>query len=72
MYLPFQHSEVLKEQEKSVTLYGALGDESSLDFANWHYDVIQRFGRFPGRNEALGRTSTPEEVKFLSEQKMGF
>lgn len=64
-YLPFEHSEDLKEQERSLELFTALGDENSLKYAVEHHDIIARFGRFPHRNGVLGRESTPEELEFL-------
>ncbi|OEZ32033.1 DUF924 family protein [Variovorax boronicumulans] len=65
-YLPFMHSEVLAEQERSVEL-NATQDASTQHFAVLHRDIVARFGRFPHRNRMLGRTSTPEEQKFLDE-----
>ncbi|MFC0201658.1 DUF924 family protein [Paracoccus rhizosphaerae] len=64
-YLPFMHSEDLADQERSVALYEALGDDNSLRFARDHRDIVARFGRFPHRNAVLGRDSTPEEAEFL-------
>ena len=64
-YLPFMHSEVLADQDRSVTLYKALGNENALDFAHQHRDIIAQFGRFPHRNAVLGRDDTPEEAEFL-------
>jgi len=66
-YLPFEHSEALSEQDRAVELCAALGDEDYLKYAIAHRDVIDRFGRFPHRNEVLGRESTQEEVAFLKE-----
>lgn len=66
VYLPFEHSEVLAEQERSVELNAAL-DANTQRFAVLHRELIQRFGRFPHRNRMLGRTSTPEEQKYLDE-----
>ncbi|MEO8040563.1 MAG: DUF924 family protein [Betaproteobacteria bacterium] len=63
-YLPFEHSEKVSEQERSVELNRPLGGEA-LEYAELHRDVIVRFGRFPHRNEVLGRTSTEEEEAFL-------
>lgn len=63
-YLPFMHSEDLADQERSVTLYRAAGLDN-LKYAKEHADIIRRFGRFPHRNAALGRTTTPEEQAFL-------
>lgn len=64
-YLPFEHSEMLSDQERSVALFQRLGDANYLKYADAHYDVISRFGRFPHRNAILGRVSTPEELAFL-------
>jgi uncharacterized protein (DUF924 family) len=64
-FLPFMHSEDLADQVRSVELYEALGDPNSLRFARSHHDIIARFGRFPHRNAALNRDSTPEEAEFL-------
>lgn len=63
MYMPFQHSEELDDQRRSVLLFTELGDDDQLDFAKKHHDVIARFGRFPHRNEILGRTPRPAEVE---------
>ena len=75
-YLPFEHSEDLQDQLLSVELFRACephdGYQSSLDYAVGHKEVIQRFGRFPHRNEILGRESTPEEVAFLKQSGRGF
>tara|TARA_R110002110_G_scaffold376568_2_gene586810 strand:- start:319507 stop:320061 length:555 start_codon:yes stop_codon:yes gene_type:complete len=75
LYMPLMHSEVLADQEKCVELFRALvtdEDDVSLDFAIRHRDIIARFGRFPHRNEILGRESTPEELKFLKEPDSSF
>ncbi len=63
-YLPFMHSEVLAEQDRSLELYAATGDES-MRYAVMHRDIIARFGRFPHRNALLGRTTTDDEQAFL-------
>ena len=65
-YLPFMHSESLADQERSVLLCGKL-DANTLRFARMHRDIIARFGRFPHRNEVLGRETTAEERGFLDE-----
>lgn len=65
-YLPFQHSESLQDQEKSLELYAALGQQESMRYAQGHYDLIKRFGRFPHRNAILGRENTPEERSYLA------
>jgi uncharacterized protein (DUF924 family) len=71
LYLPFEHSEDLAEQRRSVQLFAALDEEAGMadafDYALRHYCVIQRFGRFPHRNASLGRASTTEEGAFLEQ-----
>jgi uncharacterized protein (DUF924 family) len=62
LYMPFQHSENLADQDRCVLLFTASGDEQQLSFAKKHRDVIARFGRFPHRNAMLGRTPRPEEI----------
>lgn len=64
-YMPFMHAEDMKLQEKSIELFIQLGDPNTLKFALCHRDQIARFGRFPGRNQALGIKSTPAEEAFL-------
>jgi len=74
-YLPLEHAESLECQERSVELFRTLLAEapvarqktfaSFFDYAVRHRDIIARFGRFPHRNDILGRTSTPEEIAFL-------
>ncbi|HXS73163.1 MAG TPA: DUF924 family protein [Rhodanobacteraceae bacterium] len=64
-YLPFEHSELLADQERSLFLHRALPGENADRWARLHYDIIRRFGRFPHRNAALGRITTPEEQAFL-------
>jgi uncharacterized protein (DUF924 family) len=72
VFMPFEHSEALIDQERSVALFAGLRREGQLevfesayDYAVRHRDVIERFGRFPHRNHALGRRSTFEEATFL-------
>jgi uncharacterized protein (DUF924 family) len=77
VYLPFEHAETLAQQDRAVELMAPLAHEDSsmqdvLDYALRHREVIQRFGRFPHRNEALGRASTAEEVEFLQQPGSGF
>jgi len=73
MYLPFQHSEVLADQARACELCRPLeGFPQTFDvyrYALAHREIIARFGRFPHRNEILGRASTPEEVEFLKRLK---
>ena len=62
LYMPFQHSEDLEDQRRSVALFTALGDDFQLGFAWKHHEVIERFGRFPHRNAILGRSPRPDET----------
>jgi uncharacterized protein (DUF924 family) len=75
-YLPFEHSENLDDQRRSVALaepFRALpGFEDIHDYALRHLRVIERFGRFPHRNAVLGRESTPEEEEFLKQPGSSF
>jgi uncharacterized protein (DUF924 family) len=78
-YLPFEHSESLLEQERSVALFAALRREmqhetfdNTYDYAVRHREVIARFGRFPHRNAVLGRASTTEEIEFLKQPDSSF
>ena len=66
LYLPFQHSESLADQDRSVELFRELGDDEWLRYAVDHRDIIRRFGRFPHRNDALARASTSEELALLT------
>jgi uncharacterized protein (DUF924 family) len=69
VYLPFEHSEDLEDQRFSVELFRGLaaemGSEDLLGYAVRHMEIIERFGRFPHRNEVLGRTTIPEKAEFL-------
>lgn len=77
IYLPLEHSESLEHQDRSVALFTDLANNATeagkptflnyLDFAIRHREIIARFGRFPHRNEFLGRDSTPEEIEFLTQ-----
>lgn len=77
VYLPLEHAESIEMQGRSVALYEKLANEAAaaerqlfggfLDYARKHRDVVARFGRFPHRNELLGRPSTPEEIEFLKQ-----
>lgn len=63
-YMPFEHSEAMADQERAVALMADLG-ETSLDYAVRHLEVIERFGRFPHRNHALGRANSADEQAWL-------
>jgi uncharacterized protein (DUF924 family) len=71
LYLPFEHAEDLAAQRRSLELFGAR-DPGNLEWARRHHDIIARFGRFPHRNAALGRESTPEEIEFLRQPGSSF
>ena len=70
-YMPLEHSESLADQEACIVLFEKLqidtGDTEGLKWALLHRDIIARFGRFPHRNKALGRTTTAAEQAFLDE-----
>jgi uncharacterized protein (DUF924 family) len=66
LYMPFQHSEDRAVQARSIELFEQLGIAENLDYAQRHKDIIDRFGRFPHRNEVLGRRSTTEEMQFVA------
>ena len=71
-YLPFEHSENLADQDRSIELMEQLDNTEWTRYAREHRDVIARFGRFPHRNAALGRESTPEETAYLAQPGSGF
>jgi uncharacterized protein (DUF924 family) len=70
IYLPFEHSEKLEDQLRSVKLFETLASDPdsqiAIDSAHTHYELIKRFGRFPHRNQILGRTNTSAELAFLA------
>lgn len=82
VYMPFVHAENRATQDEAVALFEAWAAELSpahadgaltqLRYAVIHRDIVARFGRFPHRNRALGRESTPEEQAFLAEKKASF
>jgi uncharacterized protein (DUF924 family) len=67
LYLPFMHSERIEEQDESVRLFSALGEEARVH-AEGHRQLIRRFGRFPHRNQALGRPNTADEIAHLEQR----
>jgi uncharacterized protein (DUF924 family) len=75
-YLPFEHSESLADQERACALMQPLVQfpetSDALRYAEAHRAIIARFGRFPHRNAALGRASTPEEIEFLKQPGSAF
>lgn len=72
LYMPFMHSESQAMHEVAVKLYKVPGLESNYDFELKHKSIIDRFGRYPHRNEILGRQSTEEELLFLQEDRSSF
>lgn len=69
LYMPLMHSEHLEDQEASVRLFNAAGLVENARFAEHHRSIVQRFGRFPHRNAALGRASTPAELEYLNSKE---
>lgn len=78
IYLPFEHSENLAHQKRSLALTSSLKNEPGteknkiIEYAYRHFEIIQRFGRFPHRNQILGRSSTLEEEAFLKQPGSSF
>jgi uncharacterized protein (DUF924 family) len=77
VYLPFEHAEDLAAQDEGLRLFTELERDAPIvgEVSLWarrHRDIIVRFGRFPHRNAALGRTSTPEEIEFLKQPGSSF
>ena len=76
LYMPFMHSESVEDQRRSVELFERLaGEEGAPDVVSYavaHRDIVERFGRFPHRNEILGRETTPEEAVFLTTEGSSF
>jgi uncharacterized protein (DUF924 family) len=72
LYMPLMHAEDPELQRLSIERFTALGDEHNLGFAQDHAAVIERFGRFPSRNRALGRRSTVIEREYLSQPGVGW
>jgi uncharacterized protein (DUF924 family) len=66
MLLPYQHAESAVVQAESVRLYTAMGVPEMMKYAEGHAECIARFGRFPKRNAALGRSNTPEEADYIA------
>ena len=66
LYMPYMHSESLRIHEEAVRLFAALGDEDTLSYERAHVEVLERFGRYPRRNAALGRVSTEEELAYIA------
>ncbi len=81
-YLPFEHAEDMASQDRAIHLFTRMVEsaapdekaeaENQLDYAHRHRDIIKRFGRFPHRNEAMGRPSTEDEIAFLKKPGSSF
>ena len=69
LYMPFMHSESLADQELALELFDQPGLEGNYRFARHHHGIIERFGRFPHRNEALGRSSSEAEIEYLNSKE---
>lgn len=72
LYMPFMHSESLAIHEEAMKLFSEPGLEMNLDYEIQHKQIIERFGRYPHRNEVLNRSSTKEEEAFLKEPGSSF
>ena len=66
LYMPFMHSEDLADQDLGIELFDQPGLETNLRFARHHREIVARFGRFPHRNDALGRESSAAEIEYLN------
>lgn len=69
LYMPFMHSEVLADQQLALQLFAQPGLEDNLRFARHHHHIIEKFGRFPHRNKALGRESSESEIEYLNSKE---
>ena len=69
LYMPFMHSETLADQQRALELFDQPGLEDNLRFARHHHDIIEKFGRFPHRNEALGSQNIAAEIVYLNSKK---
>lgn len=72
LYMPFMHSEIREDHQQAVKLFSQKGLETNLQFELKHKEIIDRFGRYPHRNEVLKRTSTKEELDFLKNEDSSF
>jgi uncharacterized protein (DUF924 family) len=72
LYMPYMHSESLKVHVEAVEVFDKPGLEDNLRFEHKHKEIIDRFGRYPHRNDILGRKSTPEEIEFLKQPGSSF
>ncbi len=69
LYMPYMHSEALADQKRALELFDQPGLEGNLRFARHHHDIVEKFGRFPHRNKALGRESSAGEIEYLNSKE---
>ena len=69
LYMPFMHSETLADQQLALQLFDQPGLEDHRRFARHHHDIVEKFGRFPHRNQALGRQDSPAELEYLNSKQ---
>ena len=69
LYMPYMHSEALADQKRALELFDQPGLEGNLRFARHHHDIVEKFGRFPHRNKALGRKSSAAEIEYLNSKE---
>ena len=69
IYMPFMHSESAQAHEEAIVLFESLGKQDTLKYELLHKQVIDTYGRYPYRNEILGRVSTPAELEYLKTNK---
>lgn len=72
LYMPFMHSESAQIHQTALQLFTELANPQNLRYEELHKAIIDRFGRYPHRNDILGRTSTPEEIEFLQQPNSSF
>ena len=72
LYMPFMHSESKLIHREAVILFESLGHPESLKYEHIHKDIVDEFGRYPHRNETLGRESTDAEKKYLANNQESF
>lgn len=72
LYMPFMHSESRVIHQQAFELFSEAGLENNLAFEKRHAEIIERFGRYPHRNQVLNRQSTPAELTFLKEPNSSF
>lgn len=72
LIMPFMHSESQKIHQDAIALFSQLNDDDTYQYELRHKEIIDKYGRYPHRNEILGRTSTPEELAFLQQPGSSF